>query len=762
MPDVRSFNAQRVCMDLLLADNEGQVLEILNRHGLDADCHWQPLGGIENNLSIAGNQQSCATAALVEKLVNSIDSLLILECLLRGTDVESRTAPPSMIEASAAFFGIPDGNIARLDPPHRARLAELVQLVATGSKQEPCLTIIDQGEGQRPCDFRDTFCSLVRSNKLRVPFVQGKYNMGGCGVLPFCGRRNIQLIVSRRHPRLVAGQHGRENVGWGWTLVRRREPDGNRRSSFYEYLAPNGAVPCFEAESIPVLPTRDAAHGKPLSWGSLVKLYNYQMERPTAIVFDLNFELSRRLYHLALPVRLYERRADYRGHSMGTILTGMSVRLEDDRAGVLEPGFPDSGVIHVQGVGNVPIQITVFKKAKGRNFVSSQASILFTVNGQVHGNLGNRFCSRQAVRLDYLKNDLMVVLDCTQIPPRVREDLFMPSRDRLRVCDPKQAFEIALEAYLGDHEELHRLNAQRREEELRGRLADDRPFTEALKSVIQSSPELRSLFQPGVRVPTTTVSGTHDDAFVGVKFPTYFRLVPEPNRGTVARIECPLGGHGRARFETDAANDYFTRGDEPGTITVRPEGVFDRVQLRDGKATLVLACPEHSAVGDVVDVSVAVTDPSRTEPFCHRLQLVIAPAREPKTRERSERHRRSGALALPKVVEIDRDEWESVDFDGESGLTMHGDTDGGLVAKVNIANEHLRQAMERAPESDCDLLRKRFVYGLVLAGVSLWREFSDKEDCDELIRTSTKAISRVLLPTISVLGSLEHVLVGAM
>jgi hypothetical protein len=510
-------------------------------------------------------------AALVEKLVNSIDSLLILECLLRGTDPESRAAPASMIEASAAFFGISEGNIVRLDPPHRAQLAELVQLVATRNRQEPCLTIIDQGEGQRPCDFPATFCSLVRSNKLRVAFVQGKYNMGGCGVLPFCGRRNIQLIVSRRHPRFAAAQRGCDKTGWGWTLVRRREPDGSRRCSYYEYLAPGGNVPCFDADSVPVLPTRDAAHGAPLPWGTLVKLYNYQIERPTAIVFDLNFELSRRLYHLALPIRLYERRADYRGHSMGTILTGMSVRLEDDRAGVLEPAFPDSGVIHVDGVGNIPIQIAVFKKAKGRNFVSPQASILFTVNGQVQGNLGNRFCSRQAVRLDYLKNDLMAVLDCSQIPPRVREDLFMPSRDRLRVCDPKQAFETALEAYLGDHEELQRLNAQRREAELRGRLADDRPLTEALKSVIKSSPELRTLFQAGVRIPTTNVPGTQVDAFVGVKFPTFFRLVPEPARGTIAQIECPLGGHGRARFETDAANDYFTRADDPGTIKSAPE-----------------------------------------------------------------------------------------------------------------------------------------------------------------------------------------------
>ena len=184
-------------------------------------------------------------------------------------------------------------------------------------------------------------------------------------------------------------------------------------------------------------------------------------------------------------------------------------------------------------------------------------------------------------------------------------------------------------------------------------------------------------------------------------------------------------------FETDVANDYFTRADEPGTVAVHPEGVFDRVHLRDGNATLVLTCPEDAAIGDVEDVSVAVTDPSRTGGVFHRLQLVVVPAREPKTRGRSDRCPRSGALALPKVVEIDRDEGESVDFDAESGLTMHGDTDGGLVAKVNIANEHLRQAMERAPESDCDLLRKRS------STASCWRAFR----CGRSSRTRKNAMS---------------------
>lgn len=745
---------RKICNDLIRADHEDEVLGILAHYGLDDDRHWLPLGGIENNLSIAGNQQSSAAAAVVEKLVNSIDSLLLLECLRRGIDPESLAAPQTMTAASTLFFNVPDGNIARLRPPQRAALAEHVQLVATGSKTQPSYTIIDVGEGQRPADFPHTFCSLVRSNKLRTPFVQGKFNMGGCGALPFCGKRNLQLVVSRRHPDLVKGQEGCENVGWGWTLIRRREADSGRRSSFYEYLAPGGKVPCFQADEILARPSRELACAEPLAWGSIVKLYNYQIEFPSAVVFDLNYELSRMLYQPALPVRLYERR-EYRGHSKETILTGLSVRIEDDRAGSIEEGFPDSGVVRVEGVGEVPVQVVVFQKGKGKSFLSPQSAILFTVNGQVHGGLGRRFCSREAVRLDFLRNDLMVVLNCTDVAARVREDLFMPSRDRLRECAAKKAFEDALEAYLADHEELARLNLRRREEELRDRLADDRPLTEALKNVIDASPELRQLFKLGAQVTTPAQPGDRAEPFEGLRFPTYFRPERPSAEGQDWVIDCPLGGETRARFVTDTVNDYFTRASEPGTITVVPSVAFGRVLLRDGHATLVLRCPPRTAVGTTIDVAVEVTDPSRKRPFRHALKLRVTEAKPKKETEKRDPPPKSGALALPKIVEVDESSWAAEEFGPESGLAMQLDVDGGLLAKVNVSNDHLKRTLARTHEADWDVTRKRFVYGLVLAGVSFWQEFAEKEDRDELIRCSTAALARVLLPTITVLGALE-------
>ena len=77
----------------------------------------------------------------------------------------------------------------------------------------------------------DTFLSLSKSNKLRIPFVQGKFNMGGTGVFQFSGRNNLQLIVSKRDPEIAKFEQDETKDCWGFTIVRREDPKEGRRSS---------------------------------------------------------------------------------------------------------------------------------------------------------------------------------------------------------------------------------------------------------------------------------------------------------------------------------------------------------------------------------------------------------------------------------------------------------------------------------------------------------------------------------------------------
>jgi len=98
---------------------------------------WRPYGDISNNRGVVGNQQSSPVAALVEKLVNSIDAVLIAECHRWGINPASSDAPQTMQTAVEQFFGIPDGRVQNLDARSRTPYAERVRLVASGTKEQP-------------------------------------------------------------------------------------------------------------------------------------------------------------------------------------------------------------------------------------------------------------------------------------------------------------------------------------------------------------------------------------------------------------------------------------------------------------------------------------------------------------------------------------------------------------------------------------------------------------------------------------------------
>lgn len=159
------------------------------------------------------------------------------ESLRIGIKPESKDAPQSIKEALERFFKIHEGKLTNISAKERSNLAENICFVATGQKTNPTYAIIDKGEGQTPAKLHDTILSIRKSNKLRIPFVQGKFNMGGTGVFRFCGETNIQLIISKRNPEIALHEGDPTKDYWGFTIVRREDPQGNVRSSNYKYLA---------------------------------------------------------------------------------------------------------------------------------------------------------------------------------------------------------------------------------------------------------------------------------------------------------------------------------------------------------------------------------------------------------------------------------------------------------------------------------------------------------------------------------------------
>ena len=100
-------NAQlkQLCISLMQADTEEQVITLLKDAGFwDNSAVWRYYGDRESNYNTIGNQQSRPDAALVEKLVNSVDARLMNECLVRIIEPEGSNAPQSVRDAIAKFF----------------------------------------------------------------------------------------------------------------------------------------------------------------------------------------------------------------------------------------------------------------------------------------------------------------------------------------------------------------------------------------------------------------------------------------------------------------------------------------------------------------------------------------------------------------------------------------------------------------------------------------------------------------------------------
>ena len=74
-----------LCLKIAKSDNEASIISILKQAGYwDRNDCWRYLGDQENNFSTIGNQQSKPETALVEKLINSVDAVLMSECLSKN------------------------------------------------------------------------------------------------------------------------------------------------------------------------------------------------------------------------------------------------------------------------------------------------------------------------------------------------------------------------------------------------------------------------------------------------------------------------------------------------------------------------------------------------------------------------------------------------------------------------------------------------------------------------------------------------------
>ena len=701
------MDIERLFLDLYKAPVERDVDKILERHGLGGSAaHWRPYGQNESNFGVVENQQSSPIPALIEKITNGIDAILMRACIEQGIDPRSEDAPRSIVQAVDRFFPNHKNWDLRRE---RRELAERLQILADGPRMETSLVIYDDGEGQAPEDFEATFLSLLRGNKNDIHFVQGKYNMGGAGAVAFCGRRRYQLIASKRF---------NGNGHLGFTLVRRHplsaDEEKRKKATWYEYLVIDGRIPAFACEEMEL-----GLHNRSFTTGTVIKLYSYDLPTGSRSVIsrDLNQSINEYLFDPALPVFTIDKPERYPDdRNLERDLYGLKRRLEEEDSRYVDQFFSEDMVDH--DIGRIGLTCYVFKprvdkrtvketrETIQREFFKNNMSVLFSVNGQVHGHYTSEFITR-SLKFPLLRDYLLVHVDCTDVRTGFRNELFMASRDRLKEGAESRSLRRKLAELLagGRLKDVHKerkasITVESEDaEELVRNLTRNLPIRNELADLLSQTFKLNDK-REGRRKEkardTSRKEPGEKPTFSPKRYPSFFKIDAKPVDGEmIPMVKVPVGGERTIKFSTDVEDHYFDRvqdagelqigllepapnetdgGDQPGQPR-SIETVLDVVKSspRDGTIRVMVKPTKEVRVDDTIKLRASLSNPERT---LEQIFMVKIATPEKKNTGPKKGGQPETQLGLPKLVMVYKDDsrgsptWENL---AEASISMNHD-----------------------------------------------------------------------------------------
>ncbi|RME04382.1 MAG: hypothetical protein D6816_09780 [Bacteroidetes bacterium] len=673
-------------------------------------------------------------------------------CLEEGIDPKSPQAPRSVEDAVKRFFP----NAKNWDlPSFRAQQAEAIQILADGPRFNTSLVIYDDGEGQHPEDFEDTFLSLLRGNKNEIHFVQGKYNMGGAGAIVFCGKKRYQLIGSKRF----------DGTGlFGFTLMRKHPLSDverqNKKNTWYEYLKIDGKIPSFHIDTMDL-----GLYNRSFKSGTVIKLYSYDLPEGARSVIsrDLNQSINEYLFEPALPIYTIDKEERYpNDRALQGHLYGLKRRLEEEGSKYVETYFSET--YSDETIGTVKITCYVFKpRIEGKNakesretiqreFFKNNMSVLFSINGQVHGHYTSEFITR-SLKFSLLKGYLIIHVDCTHVNLEFRNELFMASRDRLKAGEESRNLRHVIADVLSKSK-LKDIYKQRRQaitvegedtKDLLKSFTDNLPLKDDLLSLLNQTFKLDQKTkrepQPKQHKPSQK-NGQQAPPFNPQRFPSFLKIeVKAQGKDGLPMVKVPLGGERTVRFSTDVENHYLDRVEEPGDLQIaildyRPNeteggsqpGIPDKVEYFFNVAR---SCPNQGIIriafnptdkvqlGDAVKIKATLTGAGQNFEEIFWVKITEPEKKQEKQKAKpSKEDDRIGLPALHLVYEEKREgylDWEALEAQGISmnhDTVMHPSVEGDKLDAiyVNMDSRVLKDYKSKLKSAETlDLADKRYI-----------------------------------------------------
>jgi len=740
----------------------------------DDPQNWKNYGNREKNWDTVGNQQGNAVGALLENVVNGIDSVLLRASEEAGLkDPRSTDAPQGMIEAVERYFNVPGGRLSNLSEKARMDLAEksVLMSIKRGRKNGayPTYTIVDHGTGQHPYDFQKTFLSLSEKNKEGIKFVQGKFNMGSTGVLRFCTRCEIDL----GHHKFILSKHYKSDR-WGWTILRVRTARGHEGMPVAEYFYPD-KIPTFRSNKI--FPFHNSPF-KSITEGTVVKLFEVDIGSPHHNVdFGIYNAFSTSLITTPLPLRTFDMDATPVKDKGEERKLGIASRTFAGLYGVLKVDEPSEkegakSLFHYQvleinssHLGKVGVYATGMKKME--EALTKQAGrVFFTINGQKHASLTSSWLNN-ACQLGDVVNNLIVNVDCTDMDSTAMTQIFMPDRERM--VDNSFSIELrdrvkeALKLDINLHDFAARMRLQRAQESLK----DNEEARQLLKEMARTDPAIKNLFGLGSEIKSEVMKPGGVIKFIGKKFPTFLDPLNLRPEGDKLVKEIPLNTYRRIECTTDARNDYLSRSKSPGKwwCSATPGMVEYSSSLHNGHAAFTVHPPKDAVAGQELDVEFGFIDSSRIEPLRFAVCLRIVQAEEPKRNERGDKKDAKPAerpeTRMPEFIPVPKEQWPQHNFDEKSGGYV-AKSDAGASVYINVDNKALVDMRARVRDEAKRILNENiFKTGLGIFALALQQEGdqkvasgNDSFDIDAFVRGATSSVAPYFIPIVTGLANI--------
>ena len=571
------------------------------------------VGQKENNSSNI-DVSSDPGRALIERITNGIDS--VLEDIYNdrnssiNEDKSSKTnvsQPQSPHQAAQDWLGVPikDG-LKALSDDQRMKLAKKVLTVRQlpgDSSSDQIIDIIDRGIGINQKQFKDTILSISGSNKIRKKYVMGQYGHGGSSTFRFSKKT---LIVSKT----------KNSNHISFTVVWYQEPeddDDTLKIGSYIYLTENNFPLSISAEKIN------------FDQGTTIRHFGYDASKykATTNLGSIYGLCERRLFNAPIPFVIYH--PTYKNRSMIGARASLMGAYEKNNPKIkieVDHYQPKSCLMISDGqLGKVWVEywlasadkrVPVYNKEKKKtemkpkpNPVKSKIDmrkpIIFTNNGQNQHEENSSLIATQ-VGLPFLKNRLVVHVDCNDLSPKAKRIVFTSTREKTTQTAVTRDIINQIIAFIKSDDQLKALNDQAAEEEAKQSNLHNKEFLqkEVAKFLMLKGGDLKTLLgykasgtTPGDKKRPRPPSPRPKPIRKDIKLndpPSYIKLLWEDDK----EIKFYKGRERWIRLETDAYNFYNSK------INVSIIGedleIKSRTDLSDGRMRFQVKCTDKSLV----------------------------------------------------------------------------------------------------------------------------------------------------------------------